>query len=119
VSATEHPDAALIAIGVEAVPLLAKFYRHTRAFFALPSRHPDLHRVAHLADPADARLDRLMEAAKTLRAGTTAGMHVKALLLGHAMRMEFGNGVQLADGDTHTAELSRSLFADLARETKT
>jgi hypothetical protein len=84
-----HPDAELIAIGREALPLIAEYERFTADLYALPSDHPDFNRVADLALPASDRLDQLWDQVILMQATTPEGHRVKAAFLQHEMRCTY------------------------------
>ena len=93
-----HPDAALLSIGREAVPLIAEYQRNLVAFFALPSGHPDLEKVSALNNAPAERLEALLEAALPLRPTTLPGFAAKARLLRWQVLLQHG------DPETETVE---------------
>jgi len=107
-----HPDAELIAIGREALPLIEEYERFTAAWYALPDEHPDSNRVADLATPASDRLDELLKRAMPMKATTPEGCRVKAAILQHELRCFYRiGGVMVFENPAE--EMAWSLVCDM------
>ena len=102
-----EPDAELIAIDREAVPLIAEYRGLMDQFFALSHDDPDLTRVAHAADPSFDRLAEFAELADEIDATTMPGFVAKARLLKHQLWVEHGeDGVFVGHNDSDRAAWS-------------
>lgn len=99
-----HPDAELLALEREAVPLIPEYADAVAAFLSVPDDLPEPERLAELERWGDLetavsdRLFQLAEAADGLRPVTLAGLAAKARLVRWQMLADHGDGAELQPG---------------------
>lgn len=112
-----HPDAELIAMDREAIPLVAEFKQYLANLFASPLSSAERERLGEKGDVPYERLKELTKRATTLRATTPAGYAAKARLIEHHMFHDFSDrGALDLDGlnrDGQETALAWSLVNDI------